>query len=92
MVFVKGCFETVDFEKKSADYKNACKITHHASNGTTDGCTSHWECLNGPCARFGINCNFAIGDNIANTMLVWFKHIYFKSVHTIQYNFQSYKH
>ena len=22
----------------------------------------------------------------------WLKHIYFKSVHTIQYNFQSYKH
>ena len=23
---------------------------------------------------------------------IWFKHIYFKSVYTMQYNFQSYKH
>ena len=23
---------------------------------------------------------------------IWFKHIYFKSVYTIQYNFQTYKH
>ena len=29
-----------------------------------------------------------------NSLLLqgWFKHIYFKSVYTIQYNFQSYKH
>ena len=30
MVFLKEIFENIDYEKKSSDNKNACKLTQHA--------------------------------------------------------------
>ena len=41
--------------------------------------------------------NIDMRDDDARTVRLhqetfWFKHIYFKSVYTMQYNFQTYKH